>query len=105
MIFRTVGLADNILDIASKINGKKSNYSPGDGKKFFNRRYPEYFCVIDQDNMIDIVLDEWVSTIYEYRVVYILDSDKSDRLFSVLKENVHSRENFSEYYAIYRRIY
>lgn len=93
LVFRAVGLSDNIVDIASKVKGEKSCYFPGDEKKFFIKKFSEYFCVITQDNMIESVLNEWVSTIYEYRVVYILDSKKIDYFISVLKENVYSSKS------------
>lgn len=93
VVFVATGLEENILDIVSKVKGKEAAYFSKDAKKVLIRNYPEYFCVVDHDKIIKTILDEWVSTIYEYRAFYILDPGKCDTLLRVLRENAHSGKN------------
>lgn len=96
LVYRATGLEDNISEIVSKVSGEKAHYFPGDGKRVFIRKYPEYFCVINNNAEIADILDEWVSTIYEYRVLYIVNPRKRDALISILEESADSNKNALE---------
>lgn len=93
ILFRASGLLDNITELLNDF--KDCNYMlfEESSRLFHKGRNPEVFAEVLNDSMLETILDDWVSTIYERRFLYILSEKDSNQALSLLKENMYSKTN------------
>lgn len=95
LVFKAVGLMDNIFPIAKELNNDEIVILNGDTKKFFIKKFPEFFCKIYSNDEIQSVLQSWVSTVYEHRVIYIVKAANFNQLINLLNEERYNKNFFS----------
>ena len=73
VLFKASGMLDN-LPSEDIYNGKMIYFDKGDASKFFIRKFPELLMSLNDNDMVDKIIDDWVCTCYERRIVYFVDS-------------------------------
>lgn len=95
LIFKAVGLMDNISPIAKDLQNRKIVIFNGDSKKFLVKKFPEFFCEIYSNDEIRSVLQSWVSTVYEHRIIYIVKAANFNQLIHILNEGRYDNNFFA----------
>lgn len=73
ILFKASGMLDN-LPSKDSYDGKLIYFDNGDAHKFFIKRFPELLLSFNDTSLIDKIIDDWVCTCYERRIVYFVDS-------------------------------
>lgn len=90
LLFKASGLTDNIEEIA-RLNTGDIQYYEGKRHMFFSKM-PECFFSLEQANL-NQVLDEWVSTIYERRYIYVYPRENHDKIVEILDKYAYKDSN------------
>ena len=90
VLFRAIGFPDNIQELLYELGNITCNYYEGDSKKIFVRKYPELFAVVDDKKVLNRIIDNWISTIYEGRFFYILPPNNYSNLKNILISKVYT---------------
>lgn len=53
--------------------GELIYFEEGDASRFFVKKYPELVMVFSKVSEIDLIIDDWVCTCYERRILYFVD--------------------------------
>ena len=93
LVFKASGLLDNITGVLDMIQNCSPVYFEGDGKKFFVKKQPEVYAKISDKKILSSIFDNWVSTIYERRIIYLPREGQINYLFDILEENIYLNSN------------
>lgn len=85
MVLKASGMLDNIL-IAKKYNGDLIYFDEGDASKIFIKKFPELLMSFPNISLLDQIVDDWVCTCYERRILYFVDSKNLPLLIDLLLE-------------------
>lgn len=84
MVLKASGMLDSITDI-SEYAGETVYFEKGDASKLFIRKYPEILMVFSANVSLDQILDDWVSTCYERRILYFVNVRNAQKLIELLE--------------------
>ena len=92
VLFKASGLLDN-LPSKESYDGKIIYFDKGDASKFFIKKFPELLMSSSNTSFLDEIIDDWMCTCYERRIIYFVDSKNYQALVNLLltqKFNVSS---------------
>lgn len=96
IFFEASGLLDTMEDMINNLNENITIINKGDGNKFFIKKMPKLYSIIENQSQLIYILDEWVSTIYEKRKIYILDSIYKSNIISNFQKYLLNMEKLQE---------
>lgn len=100
-VFFASGLLDNLTELMEIIGCDKCTLKQNDAKKSIQKRLPEFFAIIGQDaDILDSILQEWVSTIYERRVLINVDKSKLEEVEKIIFSDGLDINNFANVWAL-----
>ena len=83
IVFKASGMLDNISSTES-YDGKLIYFEIGDASKFFIKKFPELLMSFPNTYSLDNIIDDWVCTCYERRIIYFVDSIHYQSLINLL---------------------
>lgn len=86
-LYYASGLPSNISEIYEDIKQFNPYYNEGDSKRFYIRKYPKVCANITDEKSLESLIDNWVSTIYETRKIYITKKIYKNELLNCLINN------------------
>ena len=72
VVLKASGMMDNISGLKD-YRGELIYFEEGDASRFFVKKYPELVMVFSKVSEIDLIIDDWVCTCYERRILYFVD--------------------------------
>lgn len=96
-LYYASGLPDNINEIYEDIKQFNPNCHDGDSKKFYIRRYPEICADLTDEIVLNNLVNDWVSTIYETGKIFILNRNHKQDLLNIFISGVEF-QNLSDKY-------
>lgn len=83
ILFKASGMLDN-LPSEEDYGGKLIYFEKGDASKFLIRKFPELLMLFPDTTSLDKIIDDWVCTCYERRIIYLVDSKNHQALVDLL---------------------
>lgn len=83
ILLKASGMLDN-LPTDKCYDGEIIYFDNGDATKFFIKRFPELLMSISDTCSVDKIIDDWICTCYERRIVYFVDSKNQQALVDLL---------------------
>ena len=83
VILKASGMLDN-LPAPEDYNGNLIYFEKGDASKFFIRKFPELLISIPNAATFNSMIDDWVCTCYERRIIYFTDPEHAHTLIDHL---------------------
>lgn len=93
LVFKASGLPDNITGVLELIRDCSPVYFEGDRKKIIVKNQPEVYAKISDKKVLSAILDDWVSTIYERRFLYLPREGQINYLYNILEKNIYLDSN------------
>lgn len=85
VILKASGMLDNINQMKDYA-GNLIYFEEGDASKFFVKKYPELVMLFSTGSQLEQIIDEWVCTCYERRILYFIDKNNVQLLVDVLRD-------------------
>ena len=93
LVFKASGLPDNISCVLEMIRNCRPIHFEGDSRKFFVKRQPEVYAKIPDKKVLHDIINDWTSTIYERRFLYVLKDGQFNHLRDIIEKNVYIDSN------------
>lgn len=74
--FKAEGLLDNLKEIKNFLS-EETLINENDGRKFYVKKLPELYSLITEKGSIEYLINNWVSTIYEIRIIFVVDMNEN----------------------------
>lgn len=84
MVLKASGMLDSITNV-SKYSGETVYCEKGDASKFFIKKYPEILMLLSTNGALSQVVDDWVCTCYERRILYFVNMQNVQKLIKLLE--------------------
>lgn len=85
VIFKACGMMDNIV-AAQDYGGELIYFDEGDASKFFVKNFPELAMLFPVESDIEQIIDDWICTCYERRILYFVDVNNLQSFIDMLLE-------------------
>ena len=96
VIFLASGMLDEIMSLKSFLEDSLICYEEGDAEKFYIKHFPKIVSYLDNPLKVQKVLDSWLCTIYERRIIYVLKKEKTQDFIKQLLLNKNSFESITK---------
>jgi len=93
LIFKASGFPDNINCVLEMIHNCSPIHFEGDSKKFFVKKQPEVYAKISDKKVLSDIINDWTSTVYERRFLYVLKEGQFNHLRDIIEKNVYVDSN------------